>query len=214
MTKVSHVVEQINIVCKLKKMRTTVSYPRPTDDQRYDLSVLVISDASRTDENNQLGVITGLLVGEMQQNAISHALSWISHKCKRPFKSVPAAEILVAAEGIDEGKVVAKAYSELRDMDTKVRLCVDLKDMFTSLSTQRNAMNRPFRGDVGCIRFVFQTGAVEKISWIPEKVNQADPPTKNDNALANMLLLPLLNDRLCLEIEDVAETKSSDKNFG
>ena len=102
--KVSNLVEQINIVRNLKKMATTVSYPRLTDDHKYDLGVLLFADASRTNENGQLGVLAGLLVGELKNNAIYHAVSWRSHKSKRPVKSVSAAEILAAAEGIDEEK--------------------------------------------------------------------------------------------------------------
>ena len=84
------------------------------------------------------------------------------------MKSVPAAEIFAATEGIDEGKMVAQAYSEVMSMDIKMHLCVDSKDLFTSLSTQRNSIDRSIRGDVGCIRFKFETGSVDKISWIPE----------------------------------------------
>ena len=56
--KISHLIEQINILRKLKKLNTKMSYPRPTDDQNYDLNVLVFSDASRTDENGELGILT------------------------------------------------------------------------------------------------------------------------------------------------------------
>lgn len=74
-TKVSDLVTKINVVRKLKKLGTTISYPRPSDNTKYELSILVFSDASRTDENGQIGVITGLLVGEMKNNTIYHALS-------------------------------------------------------------------------------------------------------------------------------------------
>jgi len=63
-TKVCHLVEQINTIRKLKKLGTTISYPRPVDNQDYDMSILVFSDASRTEESGQLGILTGLLVGK------------------------------------------------------------------------------------------------------------------------------------------------------
>jgi len=213
-TKVCHLVEQINTIRKLKKLGTTISYPRPVDNQDYEMSILVFSDASRTEESGQLGILTGLLVGKMQNNVIYHPLSWISHKSKRPVKSVPAAEILAAAEGIDEDKIIAQAYYELEDMDIRMRLCLDSKDLFTSLSTQRNSIDRSIRGDVSCIRFEFQTGNVERISWIPGKLNLADPLTKKDSPLTDMLQLSLFTGRLCLDLQDVAQTKSSEKNLG
>ena len=147
----------------------------------------MFSDASRTDENGQLGVITGLVVGKMENNAIYHTISWISHKSRRPVKSVPAAKILAAAEGIDDGKMFSKAYSENMDMDLRMRLCVDSKDLFTSSSTKRNSIAQSIRSHVGCIRFEFKTGSVEYISWVPGKVNLADPLTKKDSQLTDML---------------------------
>ena len=112
----------------------------------------MFADASRNDECGQLVALTGLLIGEMKKNAIYHAISWISHKAKRPIKSVPAAEIFAAAEGLDIGKTIAKAYSELLYMDIKVRLAVDSKDLFTSLSTQKNSIDKSIRSDVSFIR--------------------------------------------------------------
>ena len=55
----------------------------------------------------------------------------MSYKAKRPVKSVPAAEIFAAAEGIDEEKTVSRAYSEHLDIAIKLRLRVDSKDLFT-----------------------------------------------------------------------------------
>lgn len=94
-------------------MGNVIKYPRPTDGKEYNLSMLVFSDASRSDENGKLGIIVGLLVDELKRNTIYGPLSWISHKSKRPVKRVPAAEILASSEGIDEGKVISYAYSEL-----------------------------------------------------------------------------------------------------
>lgn len=51
LTNVSHLIDQINIICKLKKIGMRISYPRPTDDNEYDLRILVFSDASRVCEN-------------------------------------------------------------------------------------------------------------------------------------------------------------------
>ena len=198
----------------MKKFGTTIAYPRPADKEDYQLSVLVFADASRVDECGQLGVLTGLLIGKMKKNAIYHAVSWMSHKSKRPVKSVPAAEIFAAAEGIYEGKTVAMAYSELLDVEIKIRVLVDSKDLFTSLSTQKNSIDKSIRGDVRCIRFEFQTGAVDEMSWIPGRINLADPMTKKDSCPTDALQFTLFSGRLCIDFEELAETKSSQKNFG
>lgn len=202
------------MVLKLKKLGTTIAYQRPTDKDQHELSVLVFTDASRTDDVGQLGVLAGPLVDEMKNNSIYHAISWMSHKSKRPVKNVPAAEIFAAPEGVDEEKTITKTYSEILDMDIKLRLTVDSKDIFSSLSTQMNSIIKSIRGDMSCLRYEFQTGAVNQVSWIPGQASLADPLTKKDSSLIDALQMTLFTGRLCFNLEDVSETKHSEKNFG
>lgn len=54
------------------------------------------------------------------------------------MKTAPAAEILDAAKAIDEIKTTAHAHTKLLGVNVHIHLCVDSKDFFTSLSTQRN----------------------------------------------------------------------------
>lgn len=90
----------------------------------------------------------------MMDNAIYHVLSWISHKAKSPVKSVPAAEILSATEGIDEGKTFAQAYSEIMGMDIKnSTVCRIQRSAHLYLSTQRDFAYRSICGYISCIRF-------------------------------------------------------------
>lgn len=106
------------------------------------MSILAFADAFKGDSHGQLGVLTGLLFGELRNNAIYHPLSWLSHKSKSPVRSVPAAEILAAGEAIDEAKNISRAYSKILAVHVGVHLCVDSKDLFNSLATQRNSIDR------------------------------------------------------------------------
>ena len=213
-TKVKHIIEQNSIIKKLQKQGTGIVYPRPPLNKEFQLSVVVFADASKSNENGQLGIVTGLLIGDLCEGSVLHNISWISHKSKRPVKSVPAAEILAAAEGIDEGKMISGAYSEIFNMKVDLKIFVDSKDLFTSLSTQRLSIDRSIRGDVGSIRFEFQTGAVQSVSWIPGKINMADVLTKKDSALTDMLTLCLYTGKIPIDFENKAETKSTEKILG
>lgn len=164
------------------------------------------SPIHRKNSHGQLGVLTGLLIGTIKKYAMYHPIWWLSHKSKRPTKSTPAAEILAASEAIDEGKVIYGTYSELLSMDISVELCVDSKDLFTSMSTQRNSIERSIRGDVSCIRFELQVGSVSDITWIPGKINLVDPLTKPDSPITDSLQLPLFNVRLNLDYEHASES--------
>ena len=207
-------IEQINIVRNRKRLGTTISYPRPTDTDEYRLTVLAYTDASKANEYGQVGVLIELLLGEMKTGSIFHAITWISHKSKRPVKSVPAPEIIAAAEGIGEAKIIAHAYRQLLNVNISVRVCLDTKDLFTSLSTQRNSIDRSIRSDIACIRYEFQVGIFDEISWIPGKLNLADVLTKPNSPLTDVLQLTLYNGRLQVEFGEYAETKLAEKNFG
>lgn len=102
-----NLVDQINVLWKLKRMGTLTSYPRPDNAKRYELTVLLFADALKPGDHGQVGVLTELLVGKLEKNAVFRTDFWISHKYKPPVKSVPAAEILASAEAINHDKVVA-----------------------------------------------------------------------------------------------------------
>ena len=213
-TNISHLIEQINTVKKLQRTGSTICYTRPKDKKDYSLTVLAYADASKPNEYGQLGIIVGLLVGELQKDSIFHAISWLSHKSKRPTKSVPAAEILGTAEGIDEIKIIANVYRELLDVEIGTQICVDSKDLFTSLSTQRNSIDRSIRSDVACIRFEFQVGSINKITLLPGKLNLEDALTKRDSPLTEVLQLTLYTGRIQVDLDGNMETKSTKKNYG
>lgn len=62
----------------------------------------------------------------------------MSHKSKRPVKSTEAAEILAAAESIDEGQILKQALPVVLHLELQLLIAVDSRDLITSLSTQRN----------------------------------------------------------------------------
>lgn len=99
-------------------------------------------------------------------------------------------------------------------MYLKAHLCVDSKDLLTSLSTQLNLINRSISGDGACILSGFQIENVERIMWIPCNVKLADVVIKKNSPLSEALQLTLFTGRLNLSIENVAETKSTEKQLG
>lgn len=60
-----------------------------------------------------------------------------------------------AGDTSDEAKSNAHAHSEFLDMHICICLCVDSKDLFSSLSTQDNSIDGYLRADVASIRCEF-----------------------------------------------------------
>lgn len=59
-----------------KKLGSTIKYISSTDVMEYNLSVLVLADASRKVDFGQLGLVAGLLIGTFAVGSIFHTLSW------------------------------------------------------------------------------------------------------------------------------------------
>lgn len=68
----------------------------------------VFADASRIDENGQIGLLDKLLIGDLK-HAVFHTLLCLSHTSLRAVKSVLAPELLAAAEVIQKAKIHATA---------------------------------------------------------------------------------------------------------
>ena len=103
---------------------------------------------------------------------------------------------MAAGEAIDEGKIIAQAYSTLLGYKVNLIVALDSKDLFQSLSTQRNSIDKSIRADVNVIRHEFETKNVHKIMWIPGKQNLSDPGTKCDSPLSISLQLMLFTGTL------------------
>lgn len=206
---------QINMLRELKQHGTTVSFIRPTDNSDYQLSILVFSDAGRLKDSDsgQLGFIAGLVVGPIDKHSIFHTLSWNSHKSCRPVRSIGAAEILAAGAGIGEGKVLVQTFQALLRTKVDLSVAVDSKDLFNSLSTCRNSTDRSIRGDVSLIRYDFETNRITRMIWIPGSVNPADPLTKTNSPLSQMLQLLMFSGTLPIDFKD-SEHRNSEQFLG
>lgn len=108
-----------------------------------------------------------------------------------PVQSVPAFEILAAVESIAERKAISNTLSEIYRMENGIHICIDFRDLFTSLSTEQNSIDRSIRSDIAYIRYNFQVGNVDNITWIPGNINLADVLTKRERRLTDALQLTL-----------------------
>lgn len=175
---------------------------------------MVFTDAGRPSDGAQLSTICGLLIGNLEEGSFYHTISWASHKSKRPVRSIAAGEILAAGEGIDEGVMLKRAYSLLLGIKAELIVVLDSKDLYTSLSTQRQSIDRSVCADVNYIRYQFEIGNADRICWIPGRLNLADPGTKPDSPLIHALQLLMFSGQLPFGFPDLEATNSKVKPLG
>lgn len=167
----------------LKKYGTLIKYLSCSTSGPLSVSVLVISDPKRRLDDGQFSFFAGLLFGPFEEGSLFYTLSWSSQKWKRPVKSIGAAKILAASESIDEGKCLKRPAALLFGIDISIIIALDSRDLYTSLSTQRNSIDNLIRADINVLRYEFETKNVNEMVWIPGCVILTDTGIKTDSRL-------------------------------
>lgn len=147
----------------LKKLVSKTNHLRLWCGKAFLLIILIFSDASRTIDHGQISYIAGLLFDPLESGSVYHTFYWTCNKSKCPVMSIGSAEILSTGESI----VLKKGLSKLLNIPVYLHAVVDSKDLFSTLSTCRNAIEKSIRGDVIVIRYEFETKTLNKLIWIP-----------------------------------------------
>ena len=211
---VSDLIKQRSNLKELQRLGSTITFGRPSDGKEYSISVLVFADAGKPSESVQLSTLWGVLIGSVQEGSFYHTVSWSSHKSKRPVRSIAAGEILAAGEAIDEGIMLKRTFSLLLDLSVELIFILDSKDLYTSLSTQRQSIDRSVRADVNYIRYQFEVGNANRICWVPGRLNLADPGTKPDSPLTQALQLLRYSGKLPFGFPELEASSSQYKPLG
>lgn len=209
---VHDLVAQQNALSLLKKHGTLTTYPTPPDIAKEAVNLVAFADASFKEDKSQLAYVIGLVFGDVKKDSVFHLLSWASHKSRRPVHSTPAAEILAASEAIDELMMLKNALDAIFEVRVHTYVLIDSKDLYSTLSTQKNSVDRSVRAAVNCIRFTYET-ELDVLGWISGQVNIADVGTKENSPLTDALVLMLATGRITVDLSS-QETKSYDKRLG
>ena len=210
---VKTIIDQSRYLHTIQKLGSYSYYPRFDDNKDHCISLCVFCDAGRSLEAGQISTLSGLVFDDIAEGSMFHVLGWSSHKARRPVKSTAAAEILAASEAIDDGKMLARTLSYIYKSRIELVILLDSKDLYNSLSTQRNSVDKSVRDDVNYIRYDFECGNVSTIFWVPGKINLADPGTKPDSPLCEQLQITLNDGKISVPIKD-GEFRRFDRSLG
>ena len=197
---VSDLVVQNTLIRDVQVLGTVTKYVRPEDRGRIFLNIVCFADASKTDDKGQLGMVTGLMIGELSTGAVFHSLIWFSKRAKRPVKSVASAEVLATGAAADEGMLLKNACIKLFGVNIELCVIVDTMDLFDTISTKRLPTDKAIKGDVASLRYDYEIGAMNKLIWVPGKFNLADPVTKRDSPLQKSLHLTLYSGSISVDL--------------
>ena len=129
------------------------------------------------------------------------------------MRSIGTAKILAVGEAVDEGKIIKSVRITILGITVKLLVATDSKDLFNSLSTQRNSIDKSIRGDVNLIRFEYETHSVNTVVWIPGKCIPPDQGTKRDSALTDVLRLMLYTAKISIDFTG-SQSQSIQRSLG
>ena len=110
--------------------------------------------------------------------------------------------------------MLKRTLSLLLGLFVELIVILDSKDLYTSLSTQRQSINRSVRADVNFIRYEFEVGNADRICWVPGRLNLADPGTKLDSPLTQSLQLLMFSGKLPFDFLELEASNSEDQPLG
>lgn len=206
-------ISQFNQLRVLKKVDTKIHYTLPDNCPSAQASGLVFSDAGQKVDDGQLSGLAGLLLESPENGSVFHTLSLISHKSKRPVKSVGAAKIQTAGESIDERKKLRLTLSIQLPLEIYFMLILSSRDLFNSLCFSKNFMDRSILADFNVICYQFEMCNVFSMIWVPDKVNLAGMCTKPNRIWTDALQLLLKSSKLPFDFPD-NDIRSSDRSTG
>lgn len=174
---------------------------------------MIFSDAGRRHDHSQLASNAGPLIDDMATESIYLAISWSSHRAKKPVRSIGADEILAAGELIDEEKILAACIGTVNKTFILLHIVLDSHDLFLPFPTQRQSISKPLRADVSLIRFEFESRNVAEFTWIPGRLNLADVVTKAGRPVIDASQLTLADERIAAVIQPVSNTVQTGRSL-
>lgn len=124
----------------------------------------------------------------------------------------PAAEILAASDDFDSLIPLRSSLEQIRGTEIEALALVDSKDLYRSLSTQRNLVDLSVRVGVNCIGFVFET-ALSEVGWIPGCCSPADLGTKPNSVLTDAVMFMFASGKVPMDLSK-CETEASERILG
>lgn len=201
---------QSNALKLLKRFSTLCHYPFP--NKQDEVRIIAFDDASHSLDGSQLCYLIGMVYGEVTEESVLLLLSWESQSSRWPVRSTPAAEILAVSEALDEMIPLRTTMEKFLGIKVKAIAIVDIKDLYRTLTSQRNSADKSNRSDVNVMRFVYEIGR-NMMGCVSGSCSPADVGTNINSPLTGAVALMFATGKLQIHLSP-CEVKSSDQCLG
>ena len=187
------VADMFNANKVLKKLRNDVVVRIPKLDDSATLKFVAYSDSSYAnlkDGGSQGGFV--ILLTATGCDKLS-PIAWQSKRIKRVVKSTLAAEMLSMVEAAEACYWLQNLTNELFGTnECNIECFIDSQSLFNAVHSMTSLLDKRLRVDVAIIREMIQRNEIQKVTWVPTKVQIADCLTKR-GCCAALLLQPIIS---------------------
>ena len=106
----SDIVQQNAPTKRVKALGSNRKYSRQSEKGTFPFGIPTLSDARKTEDKAQTGMLSGRLIGTLSSRSVFHTLIWLSRREKRTVSSVTSAEVLGTSVEAEEGFLLKSAY--------------------------------------------------------------------------------------------------------
>lgn len=144
-----------------------------------------MSDASLRERDSKTNVREGILIFRRSDDII-HPIGWTSRLARRVARSTSTAELLSAADAVDQITYLNTVLKEI-DSTTPTELILDSKTTFHLCATASEPQEAKNKIILASIREEHHMSSLATIRWTPGNRHLADALTKNNPVIAKIL---------------------------
>lgn len=97
---------------------------------------------------------------------------------------------MAASESVHELAMLKRVLTRTLIAEVRTLVIVDSKDLYHTLSSERNPVDKAVRPDVNSLRFLSET-FIDLFAWIQGSANAAQVETKTDSPLTKTEILTM-----------------------
>lgn len=157
MATVAALLSRTNYLLEHKHFGAPIHFPSVSHLGLRAVSGLYFSDAGKRNGHGQLSYLAGLLDGPFDAGFLLYTRNWMILKSKRSVKSICTVEISCSLRNHWWKKFLKSAISSLLVNFIRLITALDSGNLFTSLSTQRNSVDKSMRADIILICYEYGT---------------------------------------------------------
>ena len=172
---ISEVVRLNKLIDRVKRSNLSINFPKMGSIDACHLEAYCDASYANVQNGKSQG---GFIIFVVNPEGEKCPIFWQSRAIRRVVKSTLAAETLALVECAETSAYIAMILQELTSVKLEIVCKVDNKSLVQAIYSSKGVDDRRLRVDIAVIKDMLDRNELNEVSWIPTKLQVADPLTK------------------------------------